>query len=222
MNSDARQMKRRYTNAQLAAFTRIDLVASAMMVVLLGGCFTLYSRRTALKLDCNNNMKQIGLAFKVWSPDQSSAYPMQRPKNQGGTRELVDSGQVFVHFRVLSNELSTPKILVCPADKRKIAAANFDSGFTDANVSYFLGFDASDELPQTLLSGDRNLAAGGLPLGRGLFPLTTNTVLSWTTAIHNSCGNICLADGSVQTLNSARLAEAARNQGLATNRLALP
>jgi hypothetical protein len=167
-------------------------------------------------------MKQIGLAFKTWSLDQSSVYPMQRPKLQGGTRELVETGEVAVHFRVLSNELSTPKILVCPADKQKIAAKTFGSEFSDANVSYFLGVDAADESPQSFLSGDRNLAADGQRVSKGLFPLTTNMALSWTTAIHGSCGNICLADGSVQLLNSVRLADAARNQGLATNRLALP
>jgi prepilin-type processing-associated H-X9-DG protein len=215
-------MKGQHHNKQLRAFTRIDLLALGFTVILFVGCLTPSSSRLARKIDCNNNLKQIGLAFKTWSPDQSSAYPMQRSKLQGGTRELVETGQVAVHFRVLSNELSTPKVLVCPADKPKVAATNFGSEFTDANVSYFLGVDAGDESPQSFLSGDRNLAADVRPVSKGLFPLTTNMALSWTTAIHGSCGNICFADGSVQLLSSVRLAEAARNQGLASNRLALP
>jgi hypothetical protein len=75
------------------------------------------------------------------------------------------------------------------------------------------------------LSGDHNLGFNGQPLKQGLFPLTTNNpALSWTKAIHNSCGNILFADSSVQFLDSKQLATAARDPegNLATNRLAIP
>ena len=89
-------------------------------------------------------------------------------------------------------------------------------------MSYFLGLDSSDEAPDSFLSGDRNFAVNGQALAKGLFALTTNTPLSWTAAIHNSCGNILFADGSVRPLDCVELAAGVRNQGLATNRLALP
>ena len=205
-----------------AAFTRVEVLIIALTIGVLAGCLTPSEKRGALSIACNNNLKCVGLAFKTWSIDQSDEYPMRRPKEQGGTKELIGTGQVFVHFRVLSNELSTPKVLVCPADKAKVFAENFDSGFSDVNASYFLGLDASEESPMALLSGNRNLATAGHSLNRGLFTLTTNTPLSWAIAIHDSCGNVCFADGSVQFLGSAKLAEAVRNQGVATNRLAVP
>ena len=149
-------------------------------------------------------------------------FPMQRPKEMWGTKELIGTAQVFVHFRVLSNELTTPKMLVCPADKDKVVAGRFDSRFTDKNVSYFLGLDSTDDAPNGFLSGDRNFAANGQALAKGLFTLTTNTPLNWTTAIHNSCGNILFADVSVRQLDCQELADGVRNQGLATNLLALP
>jgi hypothetical protein len=72
------------------------------------------------------------------------------------------------------------------------------------------------------LSGDRNLAVAGRALTNGLFTLTTNTPWNWTKGIHHSHGNICFADGSQQLFDSARLNEAARNQGWDTNRLLIP
>jgi len=124
----------------------------------------------------------------------------------------------------MSNELSTPKVLVCPADKGKVTATNFSSGFSDTNVSYFVGLDGKDTYPQMLLSGDRNLATNGRALKPGLFLLDTNdtSALGWTRAIHTSKGNIALADGSVQFIDGATLQTAARNQEWVTNRLAIP
>ena len=79
--------------------------------------------------------------------------------------ELVGGGQVFRHFQVMSNELSTPRILFCPADKRRTYATSFMSGFSDQNISYFLNVDAIPDNGTNLLCGDRNLTnqrtAGG-------------------------------------------------------------
>jgi hypothetical protein len=73
------------------------------------------------------------------------------------------------------------------------------------------------------LTGDRNLAFQGQPLAPGFFLVASNrTELSWTKAIHILRGNIGLADGSVQTLDSKQLALAATLQSCDTNRLVLP
>jgi hypothetical protein len=181
------------------------------------------TRRQALAKDCAFNLKQVGLAFRTWTIDSDVQGPWRFPMAVPGTKELVGTGKVFVYFQVMSNALTTPKILVCPRDKAKIAATRFTSGFSDKNVSYFVGTDAMETCPQMLLSGDRNLAFQGQPIKPGLFILATNnTAISWTKAIHHSWGNVGLADGSVQFYDSKRLAEAAQNQGVATNRLAIP
>src|SRR5258706_8337794 len=65
---------------------------------------------------CVNNLKQVGIAFKVWALDNGDKYPMQVSVTNGGTRELVSSGAVFSHFLVMSNELNTPKLLFCPQE----------------------------------------------------------------------------------------------------------
>ncbi len=182
------------------AFTLIELLVILLVLVVLSLCLIpgLVPEPRQAKLGCVNNLKQVGLAFRTWCIDSAGDYPMQAPAAVGGTRELVGSGQVFVHFLVMSNELSTPKILVCPRDKAKVGAATFSSGLSDTNVSYFVGTDAKETDPQMFLSGDRNLASHGQPIKPGLFVLTTNnTSMSWTKAVHRFCGNVGLADGSV-------------------------
>ncbi len=111
---------------------------------------------------------------------------------------------------------------MCPADKEKSVATSFDTTFSDTNVSYFIDVDSRETEPERFLSGDRNLAVGSQPLNHGLFFLTNNTPLGWTTAIHNSCGNIGFGDASVRLLTSPELAKAVQKQDFATNRLVIP
>jgi len=126
----------------------------------------------------------------------------------------------FKHFQVMSNELNTPVILVCPRDSRR-SAKDFRTGFSNTNVSYFVGLVTNDDNPQMFLSGDRNVT-GGTRLANGIIELTTNHVIGWGTDMHNGQGNVALADGSVQGFSSQRLREALSNTGVATNRLAMP
>ena len=82
---------------------------------------------------------------------------MQVSVTNGGTMELVASGLVFPHFRVVSNQLSTPRILVCPIDKNRTSATNFENDLKDRNLSYFINVDSIAGNGSSLLCGDRNL-----------------------------------------------------------------
>jgi len=229
------------------AFTLIELLVILFTVAVIA-CFLIPAivrePRRSKTVACVNNLKQVGLAFRVWSIDNGDLFPMgistngvvtnypasitppvaaHSETNGPGSKEFIDSGLAYVHLQLLSNELGVPNVLVCPNDKAKTIATNFYSALTDKNVSYFVGTDANDPFPNMLLSGDRHLAFGNQPLKTGLFVLTTNNpALSWAGTSHGPFGNVGLADGSVQTFSSRRLAEAARYQELATNRLAIP
>ena len=188
----------------------------------------------AQRIHCTNNLKQIGLSFKQWALDNGDKYPMQVSVTNGGTMELIASGEVAPNFIVMSNELNTPKILFCPEERnstRKVATT-FGSisppggtgqiSLTRSNLSYFVGADATDELPQTILSGDDNLALARLKLPPGLIQLPTNGPIAWTSQRHSTEGNILFGDGSVQMIPSARLRAAFAASGSATNRLLMP
>ncbi|HEV2211488.1 MAG TPA: type II secretion system protein [Verrucomicrobiae bacterium] len=83
------------------------------------------SRRPAPGITCSNNLKQIDLSFKTWALDNNDRFPMEVSITNGGTKELVNTGAVYVHFLVMSNELSTPKLLVCPEAKHLLPREAF-------------------------------------------------------------------------------------------------
>jgi prepilin-type N-terminal cleavage/methylation domain-containing protein len=173
--------------------------------------------------NCVSNLKEIGLAYRIWEGDHNDKFPMELSVTNGGTMELVTNGKnAWLNFLVMSNELSTPKILICPADTDRFPpATNFTSGLSN-KISYFVGLDATDAQPQTLLSGDDNFEIGGVPVKSGLLELSTNVSISWTAARHKYAGNILLGDGSVQQVDTKGLQNALQQTGFATNRLAIP
>ena len=179
------------------------------------------SRMKVKRIGCTNNLKQIGLSFRLWAGDNNDKFPDQVSVTNGGTRELVGSGMAYVHFLVMSNELSTPRILVCPADTNRLAATNWNS-FGNGNLGYFVALNATDRQPQMFLSGDDNFKVNGVKPRPGLLELWTNSTIAWLPTRHFYGGNIGLADGSVQGFSSARLQLALVETGMATNRLVVP
>ena len=80
--------------------------------------------------------------------------------------ELITTGNVAAYFRVMSNELDVPEILICPQDTKHVSATNF-AALENSNISYFVSLDATDTQPQTLLSGDDNLIVNGTSVQSG-------------------------------------------------------
>lgn len=108
---------------------------------------------------CITQLKQIGLAFRMWALDNGDHYPFNVSTRSGGTMELCAPGKdgfeerAAVHFQVMSNELASPKILVCPADTSRHPAADFRNLQT-ANVSYFVrsGTNIDETNPEEVLA----------------------------------------------------------------------
>jgi hypothetical protein len=179
----------------------VILAVISLLAMLLAPAY-FRARQRAQRISCTCHMKQIGLAFKTWAMDHTNLYPTQVPSTNGGSFEFATSGDAFRYFQVMSNELATPRILVCPADKRN-PAKDFES-LANSNVSYFVVLNVDDANPNMALAGDRNLTNGS-SLVRGILTLTTNRPPGWTHELHNACGQILLDDGSVQQLSTSRL-----------------
>jgi len=110
------------------------------------------AKQRAQRIMCVNNMKQLGLAVRIYANDNKEVFP----------KDVLS----------MSNELATTKILVCPADTNRQAAASW-SVFTPANLSYeYLAADGTTDDPS-----------------RVLFRCTAHR------------GNVGLCDGSVQQLS---------------------
>src|SRR4051812_11547549 len=135
------------------------------------------SKATAERINCLNNMKQIGLAFRTWALDNADEFPFNVSTNKGGTKELCDRGpggvdkNGFRHLQVMSNELNTAKVLVCPQDPSKQAAIDFGH-MTSSNVTYEVrsGTNVSVMYPEEILTrcpihGHIGLADGSVKPG---------------------------------------------------------
>jgi len=154
-------MKQHKDEKSMVAFTLTELlIVLACLLVLAGLILPALQRHHVCKIDCVNNLKQIGLSFRTWALDNHDKLPMEISVTNGGAMELVSMGTVFPVFAVMSNELSTPKILICPEenDPKRIAASTFQSTipkgsapvvpFTnDNNVSYFVRLDVNQTNP---------------------------------------------------------------------------
>ena len=160
------------------------------------------------RIACVNNLKNLGLAMRVFSTDHGDKWPMDLSVTNHGTREWLNApSQLWRHWLSQSNELSTPKMVLCPADKERQPPKplTWDQITDNSHLSYFLGLDAHEDNPQTLLAGDRNLTTNGVAVGPGRLLLTTNLILGWTKDLHNRAGNVLLGDGSVQMMSGDRL-----------------
>jgi prepilin-type N-terminal cleavage/methylation domain-containing protein len=112
------------------------------------------------RVQCVNNLKQVGLSFRVWEGDHSDKYPMNLSQTNGVAMEFITGPYAWRHFQILSNQLSAPSFVVCPADSSRRAATNFAS-LRNPNLSYFASVNATNENnPEMFLAGDRNLTNG--------------------------------------------------------------
>jgi type II secretory pathway pseudopilin PulG len=142
----ARKAPDRYTGAGLAVAGFLMGYASLITTLILVGILAGLSlpalaraKAKAQSIACMNNMKQIGLAFRVWANDHQDRFPFNASTNKDaalkpGEAGLDDPVQVF---QMLSNELASPSILVCPADPSKRPAISFGS-LQPSNISYEL------------------------------------------------------------------------------------
>ncbi len=176
------------------AFTAWDLLIVSVTVFLAVGFLLpwLASRHPtrAKRIHCVNNLKQIGLAFR-----DHETLPWLVSTNQGGSKEYIETGEVFRHYLAASNELNSPRVLVCPSDSTRTRMDHWTNGFGNQNLSYFLSLDADETRPETILAGDRNILGGSM-VNSNLMLLATNRPAGWGKDIHNGCGNVVFADGS--------------------------
>ncbi len=139
------------------------------------------------RVGCVTNLKHVVLGFRMWSNDHADEFPFVSTAPES-SRPFAGTPQVFRHFQAASNELVRPKILHCHTDKTRTTATNFHQ-LQNTNLSYFVGLDAREDAPQSILSGDRNLT-GGMCSGGFLRTLTPRTEAGWTAEMHQFAGNV--------------------------------
>jgi competence protein ComGC len=169
----------------------------------------------AKRITCMSNLKQVGLAMRMWSNEHEEKFPWQVSGASNGTLEFAESPAVFRHFLALSNELTSPKVLVCNSDKNASRESDWTK-LNNAHLSYFVGLDSNHALPQTILSGDRNII-GGMLASNGIVRFSFTNEAGWNQDMHKGAGNIGLGDGSVMQVTANSLGKQIQAALLSTN-----
>jgi prepilin-type N-terminal cleavage/methylation domain-containing protein/prepilin-type processing-associated H-X9-DG protein len=213
----------RYHRAPLHGFTAIELALVLAVLALLAAILIpalSKPKARASRIHCISNMMQIGMSFMVWGNDHQGQFPMAVAKTNGGTLETALNGGVFQHFQAISNELSTPRLLICPEDKNRRSATTF-AELADTNVSYLVGIDSVMGSGSGLVSGDRNIT-NTPPPGDRFVLIKRSTTIGWSKDIHSARGNLAFGDGSAAAFvnGDSRLTFTATPER--TNRLAIP
>jgi hypothetical protein len=220
------------------AFSRADLLfclfALTLLFALAASLFA-SNKTESQRIVCGNNLRQIGRAFHVWGNDHDDLLPWQAPRSSTGDGGTIGNpnaalmNNAWFHYSWISNQLGSPKILVCPSDPQKRIATNWGNapgGFLNVinranSISYPIFLHAQALTAASLLSGDRNFrvdirftpcsygvsqAFGLVPHGIGAW---TNSSQSYANGLyHGVVGHLLFMDGSTRFTTSAEFQEA--------------
>ncbi len=191
------------------------------------------------RIGCITAVKMVAMGLRLFANDNDSRFP-------DASINIMASTNLWKLFQLAENDISSPRILVCPEDKERTPASDFLTGsgsssasFADPSkrnlaLSYFYAASADEGSPSRILIGDRNLSRDptrsdhnpgtNFLTGNQRLGSTTTGVkdLRWAAKIHDRSGNVAFMDGSAQQLTSGKLRDALGKTGDTNNLIWLP
>jgi prepilin-type N-terminal cleavage/methylation domain-containing protein/prepilin-type processing-associated H-X9-DG protein len=183
-----------------AGFTLIELLVVIGIIGILAGLIMPSlgrSMRQAKRIQCANNLRQIGIAFQQFADLNRNRYPMKLPEFPSATNPPGAAAEFLeltaVPFQEAAQELAAPRLLVCAADLGRTPAETF-TALTADQISYVVSTIAQPGDSTTIVATDRNVVRSSLDQGQP----GVGGRIAYGADLHDLRGNVLMGDGRVE------------------------
>jgi hypothetical protein len=228
-------------------FNRTELLvalAVAIVLLVLLAPALMRHRIEALRFQCVSNLKQIVVVEFTWRHDrEKESYHWGTPSAEGGTLDHPQAHHAWFQWSLISNNLGSPKVLVCPADRSARVASDWTMSptggflnptFQDAALSYFINTSADldhglipmniEHAALAVVAGDRTVRVDGPSQACSRHTNLSYVCVSplrlcrWVPPLHGPRGVVAMADGSVFSTDHVGLNHFLTNASYAKDR----